>query len=185
VSQLQTELPAKRLEVLKELLPKARRVGVLADVSTRGQLEVTQTAAQQFGIELLVHEFNRTPYDYPGAFANFARGKAEALLALTSGLFVPGRRTITSLALQHKLPSVFNNVLWIESGGLLSYGPNFSATYRRAAEQVAKVLNGANPADIPVEQPNVVEMAINLKTAKALGIAIPAAMQLRADRVVE
>ena len=185
ISMLQTELSAKRLEVLKELLPKVRRVGVLADVSTTGQLKVSQAAAAKLGIDLLVHEFSRAPYDYPPAFAAFARGKAEALLALTSGLFVSGRRTITELALQHRLPSVFNNVRWVESGGLLSYGPNFSVSFRRAAEQVAKVLNGANPGDIPVEQPNVVEMVINLKTAKALGVAIPPTFRLRADRLIE
>jgi putative ABC transport system substrate-binding protein len=185
VSPFQSELPAKRLEVLKELLPKLRRLGVLADVSTVDQLKVTRTAAARLGIELLVQEFSRTPYDYPGAFAAFGRGKAEALLALTSGLFVPARRMITGLALKHRLPSLFNNELWIESGGLLSYGPSFPATYRQAAEQVAKVLNGVKPGDIPVEQPNVVEMAINLKTAKALGLTIPPAIRLRADRVIE
>ena len=185
VSMLQTELPAKRLSVLKELLPKIRRVGVLADLSTTGQLQVTQAAAAQLGIELQVHEFTRAPYDYPAAFATFARGKAEALLALTSGQFVAARRQITDLALQHQLPSVFNNVVWAEFGGLLSYGPNFPVSFRRAAEQVAKVLNGASPGELPMEQPNGVEMAVNLKTAKALGVAIPQAIRLRADRLIE
>ena len=185
VTNLQTELPAKRLEVLRELLPKVRRVAVLADVTTTGQLKVTQAAAAQLGIELLVHEFTRMPHDYLAAFAAFARGRAEALVALASGLFAPNRAQIVDLALRHKLPSVFNNSRWAESGGLLSYGPDFSAVYRRAAEQVAKILNGANPGDIPVEQPTVIEMVVNLKTAKALGVTLPQAIRLRAIRLIE
>ena len=185
VSMLQTELPAKRLQMLKELMPKVRRVGVLADASTTGQLQVTQAAAAQLGIELLVHDFTAAPNAYPAAFATFARGKAEALLALTSGQFVSARGQITELALQHRLPSMFNNALWAEYGGLMSYGPNFPVPFRRAAEQVAKVLNGANPGELPIEQPNVVEMVINLKTANALGVVIPQAVRLRADRVIE
>jgi putative ABC transport system substrate-binding protein len=185
VSMLQTELPSKRLEVLRELLPKVRRVAVLADVSTAGQLKLTQVAAAKLGFELLVHEFSRTPYDYSAAFAAFARGKAEALVALASGFFVPAREQVVALAQQSRLPSVFSTYVWAEIGGLLSYGPNFPAVYRRAAEQVVKVLNGANPGELPVEQANVVEMVINLKTAKALGLAIPQSLRLRADRIIE
>ena len=185
VSMLQTERPAKRLGVLRELLPKVRRVGVLADASTSGQLKVTQEAAALLGIELLVHQFISAPYDFPAAFAALARSKAEALLALASGFFVVGRRQIPELALQHHLPSVFNNYLWAESGGLLSYGPDFSQAYRRAAEQVAKVFNGARAGELPLEQPNAVELVVNFKTAKALGLAVPQAVLLRTDRVIE
>lgn len=184
VSQLQTELPAKRLSLLKELMPKLRRVGVLADVSTAGQLDVSKGAAVQLGLELVVHQFSRTPYDYAEAFAAFARRRAQALVALTSGFFVPARRQIAELALAHRLPSIFNNALWAEAGGLMSYGPNFSASYRRAAEQVAQILLGANPGDLPLEQPNVIEMIVNLKTAKALGLTLPQALRLRADDVI-
>ncbi len=185
VSQLQLELPAKRLEVLKELLPKIRRVAVLADVSTAGQLRVTRAAAVQLGIELLVHEFQAAPYDYAAAFNGFVRAKADAVLVLTSGLFVPARKLLPELALKHRLPSMFNNGRWAESGGLLSYGPNFSASYRRAAEQMAQVLGGANPGDMPIEQPNAVEMVLNLTTAKALGLVPPMSIRLRADRLID
>ncbi len=184
VSQLQTELPAKRLSVLKELLPKLRRVAVLADVSTQGQLEISQAAAAQLGVELIVHQFAPGPYDYDAAFAAFTRHKTQALVALTSGFFVPARKQIAELALKHRLPSIFNNVIWAQSGGLMSYGPNFSASYRRAAEQVAQLFRGANPGDMPLEQPNVVEMVLNLNTAKALGLTIPQALRLRADEVI-
>ena len=111
-------------------------------------------------------EFKRAPYDYENAFAEAVRGKAQALLALGSANFVPARRQITELALKHRLPSMFHHSLWAEFGGLLSYGPNFVNTFRRAAEQVGVVLNGRKPAEMPVEQPTSFELVINLKTAK-------------------
>ncbi len=185
VSMLQTELTAKRLQVLKELLPKVRRVGVLADQDNIAQLTVTRATAAQLGLELVVHQFAAAPYDYAAAFATFTAGKAEALLALGSSFFVPARKLIPELALRHKLPSLFQNGLWADSGGLMSYGPNFSASYRRAAEQTAKVLGGAKPADLPLEQSSEIEMVINLKTAKALGVTVPQALRLRADRMID
>lgn len=185
VSMLQTELPAKRLQVVKELLPRARRIGVLADAASTGQLKVTQAASSLLGLDLVVHEFKATPYEFSAAFETFKRGRAEAMVSLGSSFFVSGRKQIPALALQHKLPSVFPNGVWADSGGLLSYGPNFSATYQRAAEQVAKILNGTKPGDMPIEQPNIVEMVVNLKTAKELGLTVPQALRLRADRLIE
>jgi putative ABC transport system substrate-binding protein len=185
VTQLQIELPLKRLELMKELLPKGGRVAVLADTSTTDQLKVAWAGAKNLGLELHVHEFTQAPYDYEGAFAEFARGKAEALLALTSGFFVPERRKIVELALKHRIPSMFNNYLWVETGGLLSYGPNFSRSYRRLAEMAGMILNGAKPTEIPVEQPTTFELVINLRTARTLGIAIPPAFRARAERLIE
>jgi ABC-type uncharacterized transport system substrate-binding protein len=97
---------------------------------------------------------------------------------------VPARRRIPELALKHRLPAAFGNYLWAEAGGLLSYGPNFVTLYRVAAEKAALILKGTKPADIPVEQPNAVELVLNIKTAKALGLTIPQSMRLRADRVI-
>ena len=185
VSLLQTELPAKRVEVLKELVPKMRRAGVLADTASTGQLKVTRAAAAQLGVELVVHEFALPPYDLDAAFAAFKRAKVDALLVLGSGYFVPSRKRIPQLALQHRLPSVFHNDVWAEHGGLLSYGGNFSEAYRSAADLVAKVLNGANPGELPMEQSTLVEMVLNLGTARALKLKIPEAIRLRADRMVE
>ena len=185
VSLLQTELPAKRVEVLKELVPKMRRAGVLADTASAGQLKVTRTAAAQLGVELVVHEFALPPYDLDAAFAAFKRAKVDALLVLGSGYFVPSRKRIPQLALQHRLPSVFHNDVWIEHGGLLSYGGNFSEAYRSAADLVAKVLNGANPGELPMEQSTLIEMVLNLNTARALKLKIPEAIRLRADRMIE
>lgn len=181
---LQSELPAKRLEVFRELLPKLKRVGVLANSAGTGQLRVTRAAAARLGIELVVHEFTSSPYDYPAAFAAFVRGKAEALVSLGSTHFVPARQLIPRLALEHRLPSIFHHSAWADAGGLISYGPNFSEIFRRAADQVAKILNGAKPGDLPVEQPNVVEMVINAKTAKALGVVVPEPIRVRADRLI-
>ena len=185
VSQQQLELPAKRLGLLKELLPKAKRIAVFSDTGTAGQLKAVQAGAKRLGVALQVLEFTRTPYDYDSAFAESVRAKAEALLVLTSGTFVPARRLIPELALKHRLPSMFGNAVWADAGGLVSYAPNFSEFYRRAAEQVSLILKGAKPADMPVEQPTKFELVINLKTAKALGLTIPPLLLLQADRVIE
>ncbi len=185
MTHIQSELPAKRVELLKELLPSARRIAVLADTSNTGQLASAQAGAKRVGVELQVLEFKRAPYDYESAFAEAVRVKAQALLALGSANFVPARRQITELALKHRLPSMFHHSLWVEFGGLLSYGPNFVNTFRRAAEQVGMILNGRKPAEMPVEQPTTFELVINLKTAKALGVTIPQSIRLRADTIIE
>jgi putative ABC transport system substrate-binding protein len=185
VTQLQTELPAKRLQLLKELLPKAKRIAVLSDTATAGQLVAVQAAAARLPITLHVLELKDPPYDYQAAFADAARARVDALLALASGRFVPARRLIPELALKHRLPSMFGNYLWAAAGGLLSYGPNFSELYRRAAEQVGMIFRGTEAGDIPVEQASKFELVINAKTARALGIAIPDSIRLRADRIID
>ena len=185
VHVLQTALVEKRIEVLKELLPQAKRLGVLSDVATLDQLEAAVAAARRVGFELHVHQFKSAPYDYDAAFTQLQRVKVDALLPLGSAFFAIARKKVTDLALQHRLPGIFNNYLWAEAGGLLSYGTNFSDMYSRAADQVSKILKGAKPADIPVEQPTVVEMVINMRTAKALGITIPQGVWFRAERIIE
>ena len=185
VSQLQTELPAKRLELLKELLPRAKRIAVFADTATAGQLKAVQDGSHRQGVTLQVIEFTHAPYDYKAAFGESVRTHAEAVLVLASGNFVSARRQIPELAIQHRLPSMFGNNLWARAGGLLSYGPDFSDFYRRAAEQVVRILNGARPADLPMEQPTRFELVINLRTAKALGLTIPRSLLVRADYVIQ
>ena len=185
VTQLQTELPAKRLELLKEFLPRARRVAVFADVASSGQLVMARSAAKRLGLALQVTEFKRAPYDYERAFADSVHAKSDAVLVLTSGFFVSSRREIPALAVKYRLPSIFGNHLWTEAGGLLSYGPSFPELYRRAADKTSLILKGVKPADIPVEEPTALEMVINLKTLKALGLTIPQSIRLRADRVIE
>lgn len=185
LSFLQAELPAKRMELLKEFLPNLKKLGVLADSSTKGQLAATVAAARRLGVQLVVHEFLSAPYDYEAAFAEFVRQKVEAMLALAWGLFVPARRKITELALKQRLPSMFNNYLWTEAGGLMSYGTDFPRNYRRAAEIMSQLLRGAKPADIPVEQAPSVELVLNLQTAKTLGVEISPSVRTRIDRVIE
>lgn len=185
VTQLQIQLAAKRLEVLCELLPKAKRIAVFANISTVEQLAVVKAAAQTLAVALDVVDFKQGPYDYEAAFAAIVRRKAEALLMLGSAFFARARVRICDLALTHRLPGVYNNSLWVEAGGLISYGANFSDSYRRAADKVAQVLKGVKPADIPVEQPTTVEMVVNLATARALGVAIPASIAARADRAIQ
>ena len=185
VTQLQVQLAAKRLEVLCELLPTAKRVAVFADIATVEQLAVLKAAAPRLAVALDVVDFKRGPYDYEAAFAAIVRRKAEALMMLGSAFFAPARVRICELALAHRLPGAYNNYLWAEAGGLISYGANFSDTYRRAADKVAQVLKGVKPADIPMEQPSTVEMVVNLKTARALGVTIPASIAARADRAIQ
>jgi ABC-type uncharacterized transport system substrate-binding protein len=185
ISAVQSVLPAKRLELLKELLPKARTIAVFSDTASTGQLDVARAGAKRLSVELHVFEFKHAPYDYESALAEAVRAKAEALLVLGSANFVPARPLIPTLALKHRLPSVFHNSVWADAGGLLSYGPNFSDVFRRAAEQVGKILNGAKPAEMPVEQPTTLELVINLRTARTLGVTIPPSIRLRADRLIE
>ena len=185
VYQLQEELSAKRLALLREMLPKARRIAVLGDSATQRQLVLVRSAAKTMGLELVVHEFTQGPYDFEAAFAGFVRAKSDAVLPLGSGLFVPARRKLTELALRHRLPGMFNNALWAEAGGMMSYGVDFPAAYRRAAEMVAAVLKGAKPADLPVEQSSVIEMVVNMRTAQALGVTLPQSILVRANRTIE
>lgn len=185
LSLLQDELPGKRLQLLRELLPKVRRIGVMSDAATAGQLASTRAVAAQLGVDLVVHEFGPPPHDFATAFATFVNGRAEALVSLGSAFFVPGRQRIPELALRHRLPSIFHNALWAEHGGLVSYGPDFQASFRRAAEIVAKLLAGARPAETAIEQPGEVQLVLNLKTARALGVTFPPTLRARADRMVE
>jgi putative ABC transport system substrate-binding protein len=178
------ELTDKRLELLKELLPNARVIAVLADPSTTGQLHAAHAASKRLGVALHAHEFKRPPYEYESAFSEFVRAKADALLVLGSGFFVPARRLLPELALKHRLPAMFGHSAWAEAGALL-YGPSFSELYRRAADKVAMVLEGAKPSEMPVEQANVLELVVNLKTAKALGVAIPPSIRVRTDRLID
>ena len=185
ITALQSNLPAKRLELLKELLPGARKVAVFANAATTGQLAVVQDAAPRIGMTLHVVDFKSPPFDYEAGFADAVRAKADALFVLGSALWVPARRKIPELALKHRLPTMFHHSQWAESGGLLSYGFNFSELWRRAAEQTAAILRGAKAADTPMEQGSKFEFTTNMKTAKALGLTIPKSVLLRADGVIE
>src|SRR5262245_26139458 len=186
VTAQQSELPAKRLELLRELLPSAAKVAVFTnEQSLTPQVALVQGTARRLGLPLHVVDFKRPPFDYEAGFADALRAKVDALFVLGSGLWVPARREIIERALKARLPSVFHHSQWAEAGGLMSYGFSFPWMWRRGAEMVAAILRGAKAGDIPMEQPTTYELAINAKTAKALGVTIPPALLARTDNVIE
>ncbi len=182
-----TDIFGKDLELLKEVVPKVRRVAVLSNPDGPVQpltISNVKAAARALGLELQLVEA-RGPGDFDGAFATMARERAGALFVVTDPVFIPHRARLTGLAAKNRLPSMFTQRADVEAGGLISYGPNFADMYRRAATYVDKILKGAKPADLPVEQPTTFELVINLKTAKALGLTIPPSLLQRADEVIQ
>jgi ABC-type uncharacterized transport system substrate-binding protein len=181
----QIDLTAKRLELLKEAVPRATRVAVLWDASAADQLKAAEATERPLGLQLQSVELRNPPYDFEGAFRTMSQGHADALFVLTTPLIFRERARIAGYAAKNRLPTAFAFREHVDAGGLLSYGVNFSDMFRRAAEYVDRILKGANPADLPVEQPTKFELVINLKTAKALGLTIPPSLLLRADEVIQ
>ena len=176
----------KDLELLKEVVPRVRRVAVLSNPAGPAQpltMSNIRQAAGPLGLQLLLVEA-RAPGDFDGAFAAMTRERVGALFVVTDPMFIPYRARLVDLATKNRLPSMFTQRADVEAGGLMSYGPNFTDMYRRAAIYVDKILKGAKPADLPVEQPTKFELVINLKTAKFLGLTIPPSLLARADEVI-
>jgi putative ABC transport system substrate-binding protein len=181
------ELSGKRLQLLKEAAPKITRVAVIWNPTDPGAavfLRETEGAARSLGLTLSAIEA-RAPADLDAAFKGVADTRPSAFFTLPGGMFQDNLRRILEFATKRRLPGVFPNRAFVEAGGLLSYGPNFAANFRRAAIFVDKILKGAKPADLPVEQPTRFELAINLKTAKALGLTFPPSVLIRADQVIQ
>jgi putative tryptophan/tyrosine transport system substrate-binding protein len=187
LSNFAPELSQKQVELLTACVPKLSRLAVLVNPSNAehsGRLKLVESAARKVGMRVLaVH--GGTPDEITSSFGAMARDRAEAVLILGDTFFLQQMRRIADLALKYRLPSVFLNPELVEAGGLMSYGPNFTDNFRRAASYVDKILKGAKPADLPIEQPTKFELVINLKTAKALGLTIPQSLLLRADQVIE
>lgn len=183
VTAMQATMPAKRLELLREMLPQANKVAVFTNPETVEQLGVVQNAARRMGLALHVVEFKGANLDFDAGFASATAARADALFMLGSGLWVPARRTIVEGARKARLPSVFHHLAWVEAGGLMSYGFSFPALWRRGAEILASVLRGTPPGDIPMEQPTTFQLALNLATARALGVVVPPSLLVRADEV--
>jgi putative ABC transport system substrate-binding protein len=187
LSQIAPETAGKRLELLKEIVPRLARVAVLwnpkGEVSTLGWNEI-QLPARQLGVQLQSLEA-RAPEDLGKAFDEASRARAGALVVMPNPLFAGNLRRIADLALKSRLPSTFHLREFVEAGGLVTYGPDRSEMFRRAAVFVDKILKGAKPSDLPIEQASKFELAINLKTAKALGLTVPQSVLLRADHVVQ
>ena len=179
------EIFGKQLQILKETVPRASRVAILRNVTDKTwevQSREVEAAARSMGIRIQ-HVEARGPEEFASAFAAMAKERAEALLVAGSSTFLVHRVRLAELAIKGRLPTMFNFREMVEAGGLMGYGPSFAEANRRAAAFVDKILKGAKPADLPVEQPTKFELVINLKTAKALGITIPQSLLLRAEVV--
>jgi putative tryptophan/tyrosine transport system substrate-binding protein len=190
LSLLGPELVGKRLEQLKQAVPGVSRVAVLSQPGAFGKrtekdmLKGAEVAARALGVQLELVEA-RGPADFDRAFSNMTRERADALTVLPGAMFINERRRLVELAAKNRLPAVYPVREFVDTGGLMSYGSDAADLYRRAATYVDKILKGAKPADLPVEQPTKFELVINMKTAKALGLTIPPSLVGRADQVIE
>jgi ABC-type uncharacterized transport system substrate-binding protein len=181
-----TDLAGKRLGLLREVIPGLRRLAIMANADAPPavlEMVEVQATVRALGLEVSTREIRR-PEDIAPALESL-NGRAEALYVCNDPLVTTNRIRINTLALGMRLPTIYNVREFVEAGGLMSYGPNFLDLYRRAADFVDKILRGAKPADIPVEQPTKFDLAINLTTAKALGITVPPTLLARADEVIE
>jgi ABC-type uncharacterized transport system substrate-binding protein len=182
----QIELTAKRLQLVKEAFPEVQAVTVFWDRISADQWRAAQSAAAGLGLRLVGIEFREQPYDYERAVAQVPSEGRRVLIVLTSPVFaVPDRARLPDFALRHRLASMFSLREFVNVGGFMSYGASFTAMFRRAAEYVDRIARGAKPADLPIEQPTKFELVINLKTAKALDLAIPDKFLALADEVIE
>ena len=191
LSSLGPEVVGKRLELLKQALPGVDRVAVLRQPTALGErvandmLKAADVAARALGVRLQFFEATRGPDEFGRAFSDMSSARAGALTVLPSNRFSREHRRLVDLAAKNRLPAVYTSREFVDAGGLMSYGVNQPDLFRRAATYVDKILKGAKPGDLPVEQPTKFELVINLKTAKALGLAIPQSLLLRADEVIQ
>jgi putative tryptophan/tyrosine transport system substrate-binding protein len=186
LSALSPELSGKRLELLKEIIPRLSRVAVLGTSNYPGNaqaLREVELAAGAFGVKLQYLDV-RDLKDIETAFRAASKGRADAMLVLSSAVLNSHRIEVADLTVKNRLPAVYGQPQYVEDGGLLSYAPSFTDLFRRAATYVDKILKGAKPADLPVEQPTKFELIINLKAAKLIGLTIPQKVVGRADRVI-
>jgi putative ABC transport system substrate-binding protein len=179
------EIEGKRLEVLKDAVPKITRVAVVLDSTGRVDPRPLQAAARGLGLTLLLSDETATPDEFQGAFAAMARQSADALYAPQTPINVRHRRLLVELASKNRLPAMYGSREFVEGGGLMSYGPNFVELFHRAAFYVDRILKGTKPADLPVEQPSKFELVINLNSAKHIGLTIPPNVLARADEVIK
>jgi putative ABC transport system substrate-binding protein len=179
----QPELIAKRLDLLTQAVPHIARIVLLYEVSGESQKEAATRAASVLGIPFEAIDLHSPPYHYEQALAETDGARGDVLMTTTSGFNRPA--AAGEAALRHRLPAIGNWRQWVESGFLMSYGPNISDMFRTSADYVDKILKGAKPADLPVQQPTKFELIVNLKTAEALGLTIPPSILARADEVIE
>ncbi|MGA7182146.1 MAG: ABC transporter substrate-binding protein [Pseudolabrys sp.] len=181
-----SELAQKVVDLLRDFLPKHSRLAMMHHIGnpvTALQTDAVKAAAGRFGLDVAIVEVRRAEDIAPAIEA--LKGRADALIVPSEPLYNTNRIQINSWALKAQLPTIYFDRVYVETGGLMSYGPNWPSLWHRAAEVVDKILRGAKPADIPVEQPRTFELVINLKTAKALGLEVPSSLLARADEVIE
>jgi len=187
LSILGSEIAKKRLDLLHQAVPQARVVAFLVQAANPGNpifVKAMTTAAASFGLQIYVVNA-RVADDLPAAFDEISQAKAEAVVVIEDAIFAARAKKIGDLALSHRLPTMLGNRLFVYAGGLMAYGLVYEDLWRRSAGYVARILKGANPAEMPIEQPNKFDLIINLKTAKALGLTIPPSLLARADQVIE
>ena len=187
LASIANEVVGKQLELLKEAIPEVSRVAVLRNPGNQSHplmLRGADAVRRALGVQLQILDA-RNPEEFDATFTAMTRKQAGALLVLADGMFFQHRTRITDLAAKRRLPAMFQGKENVEAGGLMSYGVSVPDMVRRAATYVGKILNGAKPADLPVEQPTKYELIINMKTAKGLGLAIPQSLLLRADQLIE
>jgi len=186
LSNEQPDLAGKRLEILRELVPGLSRLGYIANVNNptaMGNVREIQEAAVKLALQIMPLDIKRAEDIAPAI--ETLKGRAQALYVVGDPLIADNQIQINTLALAARLPTMHGSRSYIASGGLLSYGPNYSDLFRRAGDYIDKILKGAKPADLPVELPTTIELIVNLKTAKAIGLTIPESFLLRADEVIE
>ena len=186
LSTLSPELSGKRLELLKEIVPRLSRVAVLGSSNNPGNtqsLKEVELAAAAFGVQLQYLDV-LAPKDIETAFRAATKGRADSVLALGGPVLFSQRKQLIALAVKNRLPVIYARPEFVEDGGLMTYGPSLYDLHRRAATYVDKILKGAKPADLPVEQPTKFELVINLKAAKQIGLTIPPNVLARADKVI-
>jgi putative ABC transport system substrate-binding protein len=187
VANLSVTLNAKRLELLQECFPGIARIGVLANTSAvefKNSMKVTEDAAKVRGLELGLYGIASRD-QIEAAMASLAASGLKAMMVLPSTMLYAESRRIADLAEKHRLATVAADREFVDGGGLMSYGASLAGMYAHAADYVAKMLKGANPGDVPIEQPTVYELVVNVKTARALGLTIPQSILARADEAIE
>jgi putative ABC transport system substrate-binding protein len=185
VVSLQTELAAKQVELLTQAFPERTRLAVLWDGISADQFNAAERQARLLRLDVQSLKLENPPYDFDAAFRSLATGSPQMLLVLSSPFFTSSRAHIAELAIQQRLPTMFIFKTYVQAGGLISYGTDPPAIFRQLGSYAGKILNGTKPADLPVEQAVKFELVINLKTAKAIGVELSTAIQLRADEVIE
>lgn len=181
----QAALAAKRMQIMHEVVPAARRFLVFVDAYSTDQIDAVRKAAEAARVELTVIDFSKPPYDYAGALEAGRKAQVEALIGLASPVFAANAEALSALLVKYRLPGAASSIPYAEAGFLISYGADVTKISRRAAEIGVRILKGAKPADIPVEQADEFELAVNAKTARALGLKIPESVLARATRIVQ